>query len=388
MAAQWLLHCQVLIYFIIEGHCWALCLLIFVTESKIGSGMAEKEELISNIERIIGNDKLSERDVLQQIKELYDMKMRAIYPTKSALFSELLSKWLNAKRVNDKVISSGFSDLDKLTGGFSLDEVVVVGGRPAMGKTQLMVNFALNISKNVPVLFSAYGFSEQLLITRFLASLADIESRKLAQKSLSQQEWTQLDKEMKLLYEHPLFINSHPPTDINALKAHCIKQIEENHIQVIMIDAIQSLVSDRRHYRNRDSEMNYICKELKELAIEQHVCVIVASNLNRSVEYRSHDCRPQLSDLRDSGAIEQEADKVFFLHRPEYYKIHEDEYGTDLRGIAELIIAKNSGGALGDITLKRTEGFTKFVDFHIPKDLKKIKFPKNRLDEIDETLPF
>jgi replicative DNA helicase len=350
--------------------------------------MTDKEALISNIEQIIGNDKLSERDMLQRIKELYDAQMRAMYPTDSTLFSELLSKWLKPEQVNGQVIYSGFNDLDKLTGGFLTDEVVVVGGRPAMGKTLLMINFALNISKNIPVLFLTYGVPEQLLVTRFLASISDIESQKLAQKSLTQQQWLQFDKSIQSLYERPLFINSLPPTDIDALKAHCVKQIEDNHIQVIMIDCIQSLISDRCHYRNRDAELSYICKELKKMAIEHHVCVIEASNLNRGVENRTgYFGQPQLSDLRDSGAIEQEADKVIFLHRPEYYKFFEDAQGNDLRGIAELIIAKNSSGVLGDIVLKRTEEFTNFVDF-TPINLENITFPKNRLEEIENTYPF
>jgi replicative DNA helicase len=364
-------------------------LLIFATELKI-SLMTEKDELIQKIERIIGNEKLSEREVLQQIKELYDAQMQAMCSSTAIPLPELFSKWAAKTAVAEDAISSGFSDLDQLMDGFLTDEFVVVGGRPAMGKTQLLINFALHISKNAPALFLSYGISEQLIVSRFLASISNIESQKIAHKKLSNSELKQLEEKIALFHQHQLFIDSHPETDIDILKAHCIRKIEEEHIKVILIDCIQSLNSMGRHYRNRDAVMSYICKELKKLAMEHHVCVIVASNLNRSVENRaSYDGkRPQLSDLRDSGSIEQEADKVIFLHRLEYYKILVDEQGNDLTGIAELIVAKNSSGALGNITLKRTEGFTNFVDFHFPKNLDEITFPKNRLDEIENTYPF
>jgi replicative DNA helicase len=354
--------------------------------------MTDKDDLIQNIERIISNSKLSERDVLQQIKTLCDTQMRALYPSNAVSFLELLPNWIktyHAASENENVISSGFTDLDKLTGGFSKEEVVVIGGRPGMGKTLLLINLALHISKTLPVLFLTYELSEQSLVNRFLSSVSDIESWKIARKFLTPQEQYQLDTALKSFDKHQLFINYHPQTDIDALKAHCIQQIEEQHIKVIMIDTVQSLDSGRSHSRSRDSEMSYICKELKKLAREYHICVIATSSLNRGVENRhGSEKRPQLSDLRESGAIEEVADKVFLLFRPEYYRITEDESGRNLTGITEVIVEKNNGGALGSAFLKRTEGFSNFVDLHIPTSLDEVVFPPNRLDEIDNTSPF
>ncbi|GHT29963.1 hypothetical protein AGMMS49574_08200 [Bacteroidia bacterium] len=350
--------------------------------------MAEKGELIQRIERIIGNDKLSESDVLQHIKTLYATEMLAMCSSTALPITDLFSKWAAKTSDENDAISSGYSDLDQLTGGFSPGELVVVGSRPAMGKTQLLINFAFNISKSSPVLFIEYESSEQLLVARFLASISDIETQKILRKSLSHSEWEQFNLKVAPFYKQQLFIDSHPETDIDVLKAHCIREIEEKHIKVIMIDCIQSL-NAYHHYRNREAEVSYISKELKKLAIEHDICVIVTSNLNRSVEsrYGIEGKRPLLSDIRESGSIEQEADKVIFLHRPEYYKIMEDEHGNSLIGIAELLIEKNSSGAQGIVKLKRTEGFTNFVDFHFPS-LNEINISQKRLDEIENTTPF
>jgi replicative DNA helicase len=162
-----------------------------------------------------------------------------------------------------------------------------------------------------------------------------------------------------------------------------MKEVEQNNTKVVMIDNIQAIKADK-YFRNRDESVGYVCHELKKLARELQILIIVLSNLNRSSEYRnSLDKHPQLADLRESGSLEQCADKVLFIHRPEYYKIYEDECGNDLTDIVEIIVAKNRNGRIGDVQLQKTRNFTNIKD----KDTLPstgIPFPEDRLKEIED----
>ena len=327
-----------------------------------------KEDIIQKITKIINCDHITEREILQQLKEIYHSNAHKQVPeteplSVSKLLFEQLSMIKNGQRqVNG--IPTGFSSLDKLTGGFFENEFVVVGARPSMGKTQFLVNAALNISLSHPVLYMSYEISEQVMVSRCLSALADVETYKIISARLDDEEKQRIDIASETFNKHELFVSSYPDTDIDYLKTYCEKQIKEKKIKVIVVDYIQALSSSG--YRNkREQEIANISLELKDLAREHGVCVIAASNLNRGVENRTglQNKRPQLSDLRDSGAIEQNADKVIFIHRPEYYGFTEDEEGNSLTDIVEVNIVKNRNGVIGEVLMKKTPGFTRFVDF-------------------------
>jgi replicative DNA helicase len=326
-----------------------------------------------------------DEDLLFQLKKLVyenDLKTGTIRDSKSIyeLYAENLSRALGPAE-NDHIIKSGFTDLDNVMGGFLPGEFVVIGGRPGMGVTQLQMNLALNISKAVPVQFFTYDFSANNLTNRFMVTLSGIETYKIRQHELTEDEQkklTSLDSEMA---SRKLFINDSCSNSITALKKHCLEQIKDHGIKVIFVDYIQKM-SSNRYRNNREQEVSYISKELKDLARDNDVCVIASSQLSRQVESRHGSSRkPQLTDLRDSGAIEQDADKVIFLYRPEYYGILEDEDGNSTAKKANLIIAKNRSGACYDVWITSNRNFTSFIDFDGFKN--DFSFAPSRLTELE-----
>jgi replicative DNA helicase len=345
-------------------------------------------ELQQKIENIIAcNQQTDDRGIVLQLKKLlYENKYATETDTKpiAGLVAENLHR-LKTETPKNGVFKTGFQELDKAIGGFLPGEFIVIGGRPAMGKTTFLVDVSLNISKTVPLLFVTLDFSDELLTTRFIASLSKIPTHRLLQKSLNEAEWERIDATEQEFAGHQLFVLNSRNNTITAIKALCEKQISENGVKVIVVDYLQ-LIRSNQHWKQRVDEVSVISHELKDMAREHKVCVIASSALNRGVEYRYGEKQPQLSDLRDSGAIEQDADKVILLHRPEYYRITEDERGNKLTGIAEFIVAKNRNGATGTTQL--------LFDAEIPKfnppvnAKKKFTFSSNRLKELDDELPF
>jgi replicative DNA helicase len=347
----------------------------------------ELQQKIVNI--IARSQQVDDRAVVSQLKKLlYENENFDENDTKpiAGLVAESLRQ-LKTVTPQDGVFKTGFQDLDNLIGGFLPGEFVVVGGRPAMGKTTFLVDLSLNISKTVPLLFVTLDLSGGQLTNRFIASLSDIPAHRLQQRTMSEKEWKRIDKTEKKFAAHQLFVLDSRNNGITAIKAHCEKQIRENGVKVIVIDYLQ-LIRSNQHWRQRVDEVSYVSRELKNMAQEHNVCVIASSSLNRSAEYRTgiEGKRPQLADLRESGAIEQDADKVILLHRPEYYKITEDERGNDITGIVEFIVAKNRNGATNDVRLLLDAGIPQFKT--LVNDKKGFTFSSDRLKEIDDELPF
>ena len=275
---------------------------------------------------------------------------------------------LQAETSQNGVIKTGFQDLDKLIGGFLPGEFIIIGGRPAMGKTSFLVDLSLNISENYPLFFETLELDDWQLTQRFISSHVEIPIRKIEQpQTLTLAECEQIDSKMKKIADSQLFILGVDMNNaISFLKAHCEKQIKENGVKVIVIDYLQ-LVSWYQRKEDNKIDMSFVCQELKNIAKENNVCVIVSSQLKRDLVKRigNEGKRPQLSDLglRESDAIMQNADKVIFLHRPEYYEIYEDESGNDLTGIAEIIVAKNNNGVTGNSVLRFDKEIPKFSNF-------------------------
>jgi replicative DNA helicase len=248
-----------------------------------------------------------------------------------------------------------------------------------MGKTQLLVNISLNISVSTPVLYFTFDLSEFLLTSRFISSLSGIAVNKILQHELTDEQKENLASIETKFANHKILVNDSCNNSISALKAHCQKQIQENGVKVIVVDYLQMMSSNK--YRNsRELEISFITRELKNIAKDFNVCVIASSQLSRAVESRGGLKHPQLSDLRESGAIEQDADKVIFIYRPEYYGLECDEDGNSTAGVTELILAKNRNGSLGTVKLLRDANFTNYRDFDQYKN--EFSFSQSRLDEL------
>src|SRR6056297_739807 len=262
-------------------------------------------------------------------------------------------------------IPSGFEKLDKLTSGWQPSDLVIVAARPGMGKTALTLSMARNISvgQNIPVAFFSLEMSSVQLITRLISSETGLSSEKLRTGNLEKHEWEQLNVKVKGLEKAPLFIDDTPSLSIFDLRAKARRLASQHGIKLIVIDYLQLMTAGgSQKGGNREQEISTISRNLKALAKELNVPVIALSQLSRAVETRGGSKRPLLSDLRESGAIEQDADIVSFIYRPEYYKIEEwdDEERTPTDGQGEFIVAKHRNGGLENIRLKFVGHLGKF----------------------------
>jgi len=270
-------------------------------------------------------------------------------------------------------VASGFTKLDEMTSGWQRSDLVILAGRPAMGKT----SFALSIAKNIAIdnrvatAFFSLEMSNVQLVNRLISNACEIDSKKVMNGQLDDAEWARLDKNIRKLEGAPLYLDDTPGLSIFELRTKARRLVREKGVQIIMIDYLQLMNANGMRFGNRQEEVSTISRSLKSLAKELDIPIIALSQLNRSVEQRdSNDGkRPQLSDLRESGAIEQDADMVLFVHRPEYYHIYHDENGNDLRGMAQIIIAKHRKGAVGDVLLHFLGQYTRFAnpeDTYVP----------------------
>jgi replicative DNA helicase len=254
-------------------------------------------------------------------------------------------------------IPSGFDKVDKLTSGWQPSDLIIVAARPGMGKTALTLSMAKNIAVNsdIPVAFFSLEMSSVQLITRLISSETGLSSEKLRTGKLEKHEWEQLNVKVKGLEKAPLFIDDTPSLSIFDLRAKARRLSSQYGIKLIIIDYLQLMTAGgSQKGGNREQEISTISRNLKALAKELDVPVIALSQLSRAVETRGGSKRPLLSDLRESGAIEQDADIVSFIYRPEYYKIDEwdDEERSPTEGQAEFIVAKHRNGGLDNIRLR------------------------------------
>jgi replicative DNA helicase len=262
-------------------------------------------------------------------------------------------------------IPSGLHKLDEVTCGWQKSDLVIIAGRPAMGKTA----FALSVAKNIaadqqkPMAFFSLEMTDVQLANRLMSNACQIEGKKLLSGQLDREDWKRLDKYLPALTDAPLYIDDTEGLSVMELRSKARRLKKEHDIQLIMVDYLQLMTASGMRYNSRQEEVSLISRSLKGLAKELNVPVLALSQLNRGVESREgvEGKRPQLSDLRESGAIEQDADMVIFLHRPEYYGILQSEDGfTDYRGKAEVIIAKHRKGATGIVRMDFRGEFTRF----------------------------
>jgi replicative DNA helicase len=288
------------------------------------------------------------------------------YTDMHSLIREAIHEIESAKNQESGVsgVPSGFTALDRVTSGWQKSNLLILAARPAMGKTAFALTMARNIAVEFkkPVAFFSLEMSAVELVTRLISSETMLEAEKLKKGTLKDFEWEQLHAKIKPLIEASLFIDDTPSLSVFELRAKCRRLKQKHDIQMVFIDYLQLMhgSSDNKG-GNREQEISHISRSLKALAKELRIPILALSQLSRAVETRGGSKKPVLSDLRESGAIEQDADMVMFIYRPEYYKIDHDEMGPT-QGMADIIIAKHRNGAVGDVRLRFISNFAKFTD--------------------------
>ncbi len=253
-------------------------------------------------------------------------------------------------------VPSGYVDLDELTSGFQPSELIIVAARPSMGKTAFCLNVATHAAANdYGVAIFSLEMSKDALVQRMLTAEARVDSHRVRQGSLRDSDFTQLARAAGILQTCPIWIDDTPSLSLLEMRSKARRLRADSDLRLLIVDYLQ-LMRSPEHAENRVQEISDISRSLKGLARELEVPVIALSQLSRASEQRGGDRKPILSDLRDSGAIEQDADLVMFIHRPEYYD-REDE---SKRGVAEVMLAKNRNGPTGDIQLLFRKEYTRF----------------------------
>jgi len=263
-------------------------------------------------------------------------------------------------------IPSGFRDIDAVTSGWQESDLVIIAARPGMGKTAYVLSMAKNIAvtHKIPIGVFSLEMSSVQLIMRLISSETGINSEKLRKAKLSDDEWKQLFTRVKTLEEAPIYIDDTPSLSVFDLRAKCRRLVSQHGVKIIVVDYLQLMTAGSTANGNREQEISTISRSLKAIAKELSIPVIALSQLSRAVETRSGSKRPMLSDLRESGAIEQDADIVSFIYRPEYYKLEtwDDDDGSPCQGQAEFIIAKHRNGGLENVRLRFVGEQAKFMD--------------------------
>jgi len=263
-------------------------------------------------------------------------------------------------------VGSGFTELDRITAGWQKSDLIILASRPGMGKTAFALTMARNIAVDFkkPVAVFSLEMAAVQLVMRLISSETEIPAEKLKKGALNENEWDRLYKKTANLIEAPLYIDDTPALTIFELRAKSRRLKAQYKIELIVLDYLQLMQGTQDHKGNREQEISAISRSLKALSKELDIPIIALSQLSREVEKRNVK-KPILSDLRESGSIEQDADMVLFIYRPEYYEMTEDAYGGPTQGVAEISIAKNRNGATKVIKLKFEPGFAKFSDLDI-----------------------
>ena len=307
-----------------------------------------------NIDDIMNNAEKKIFNIMQ------DKDQKGYSPIKDVLvdtFTELEQLYNQKQHVTG--VPTGFIDLDYKTAGLHNSDLVLIAARPAMGKSAFALNLATNaaVKANVPVVLFSLEMSKEQMVNRILCSEAMVDSNKVRTGKIDDEDWIKLANTMGELSEAPIYIDDTPGISINEIRAKCRKLKLEKDIGMVVIDYLQLVQgSSKRSQGSREQEISEISRSLKILAKEINVPVIALSQLSRAPEQRP-DHRPMLSDLRESGAIEQDADIVMFLYRDDYY--NED---SEDKGLAEVILAKHRAGSTGTVKLVWLGNYTKFAN--------------------------
>lgn len=306
------------------------------------------------------------------IFELQRNSMRRDFKHIEPVVNEALRRISEASKNKDKMsgIPSGFNELDAVTSGWQKSDLVIIAARPAMGKTAFVLSMAKNmaVDHKIPCAIFSLEMSDVQLVNRLIVNVTRITGDKIKNGTLENHEWEQLNNKVNDLLQAPIYVDDTPQLSVLELKTKARRLVKEHGVQIIIIDYLQLMTAEGMNFYSREGEVSLISRSLKGLAKELDIPIIALAQVNRNNESRgssnSVDGRkPQLSDLRESGAIEQDADMVCFIHRPEYYKIYEDpQTGMDLRGLAQILIAKHRNGATKDINLRFISEYALFLN--------------------------
>ena len=311
------------------------------------------------------------KDILDEAEstlfELSQKNMKKDYSVLSSIVDKAveLVKIAHANNGGTTGISTGFTRLDDMTCGWQNSDLVIIAGRPAMGKTAFALSLAKNIAadQKIPMAFFSLEMSDVQLTNRLISNACKIEGKKLLSGQLDRADWLKLDRKIDILKDAPLYIDDTEGLSVMDLRSKARRLVKEHGVRLIMIDYLQLMTASGMKYNSRQEEVSLISRSLKGLAKELNIPVLALSQLNRGVESRvgAEGKRPQLSDLRESGAIEQDADMVVFLHRPEYYGIVMSPDGSiDYHQKAEVIISKHRKGGTGIIMMEFKGEYTRF----------------------------
>lgn len=298
----------------------------------------------------------------QRLKKTFVPMSEAVHQTMELLES------IHGKHSGITGVPSGFTELDNYTGGFQKSDLIIIAGRPSQGKTALVLSLARNASvlHNYPIGFFSLEMSTQQLVMRLICAEARVDAHSVRTGRLPEDEWRKLSTSVGRLYKAKIFIDDTPALGLLELRAKARRLKVEHNVGMIILDYMQLMQGPKRA-QNREQEISMISRSLKALAKEIGVPVVALSQLNRAVEMRS-DKRPVLADLRESGAIEQDADVVLFVHRPEMYGIEKDEDGQPTDGIAEIIIGKQRNGPTGKARLTFVKHYARFENLMRMRD--------------------
>ena len=323
--------------------------LIYTSNELISLGYDDTEET----DRIID---LAEKRVMDLTQNNSNTSYSSIKDVLVSAFDELEKLFNQKGRISG--ITTGFMAVDRLTSGLHNSDLLVLAARPAMGKSAFAINIATNAAKSgVPAAIFNLEMSKEQVVNRILASEAMVDSNKLRTGQLDDNDWMKLASASGILSETPIYIDDTPGISIMEIRTKCRKLKMEKNIGLIVIDYLQLITASGKKNASREQEISEISRSLKILAKELNVPVIALSQLSRSAEKRQDDKRPMLSDLRESGAIEQDADIVMFIYREDYYNPDTPE-----KNVAEIIFAKHRGGSTGTVKLGWLGTYTKFLD--------------------------
>lgn len=337
-------------------------------------------ELITFSSEVAGKafDETNDVDDLMQEAEgrLFEISQRNVKKDVqhiNPIIKEAFSLMREAAKRTDGLsgLPSGFRELDKITSGWQNSDLIIIAARPSMGKTAFVLSMAKNmaVNFNIPIALFSLEMSNVQLVNRLIVNVAELSGEKIKTGQMAEYEWHQLDSKVSKLYDAPIFVDDTPSLSVFELRTKARRLVKEHQVKCIIIDYLQLMNASGMSFGSREQEVGIVSRSLKGLAKELNIPVIALSQLNRGVDIRTSQPRaregfdskrPQLSDLRESGSIEQDADIVCFIHRPEYYKILQDEQGNDLTGKAEIIVAKHRNGKTDDIELEFKKEFARF----------------------------
>ena len=332
-------------------------------------------------------------DAENKIFQIGENNLRRSFNKMEDLVSRAIKDIENAKAAGAegglRGVPSGYTDLDAITQGWQKSDLIILAARPSMGKTAFALNLARNaaVMAKKPIAFFSLEMSAVQLATRLISTETEITADTLRSGNLDDELWYRLNNKVAPLSSAPIYIDDTAQLSVFELRAKCRRLKQQFDIQMVFIDYLQLMTTKGENKGNREQEISMISRSLKSLAKELDIPVLALSQLSRSVEQRPGSKKPILSDLRESGAIEQDADMVMFIYRPEYYKGQsQDDEADKPKGYTLIDIAKHRNGKLGEVELQFIGQYAKFIEFNTsPSNGEILITPNTNFEETEQT---